>query len=804
VKRATRLISAALFAGAAALLVSPVTRAYVIFNWWNDGDDIIMDDVFLPAATWSGPAQNQLAEWNEVDVTTNDHPFLINLSPQFSFGANDGDNTMGFLGEAGLNSEYGLSYASALAWTSCWSNFFTGRLQECDMMLDPTLPWNLSPDDSEFFQSTVLHEAGHIRGLDHENDLLSMQNSGTNKILRGEDLYMDDKVGVRQHASHVGERDAIIYNKWHNGSAPLWMTVSPTTQRVGGVVNFNNITVQNRGTIAFGTLEFGTYMSTNDLISTGDQLLNTGFWGSFGTYSTSTFNWSATVPSVTDCSTRYFGAIIDWNGAYAERYEGNNDTTFVNGTPNPQAFSILLERDGLEPSDSFAVPRIITLPFNNSNLTVDQDLEQDYYRFTLGALSRVTFTASFTHSLGDVDMDLRNSANTVIASSGGTGNSESITMDLAAGTYTLRVFGFGGGSCNRYSLTGSSVLLIPDIAVTPTSWNYGTVLTNAFSDRTFQVSNTGNIDLNVASTTLVGANPTQFSIQSGGGAFTLAPGALRNVVVRFAPTTAGAKTASLRIASDDPNENPLDVALSGTGQVPADLVVSALTGPANAAPGTGVTLQNTIANNGGTPAGAFNVGLYLSADNVCTTADTLLANRAIAGLAAGASDAANTPVTIPAATPFSTQFFCAIADTANAVVESSETNNAAFRQVGIVSPTPILTLKVNGLDPTPPVVNTSGLVNLTLDISPSLWTTPVDWYWALILNGSLFWVTPGGLSTTPSPLITAVPGPLTNATLLNLTLPMGTSITNALFLLNGGSVLASDFITANVVAPETP
>jgi hypothetical protein len=111
---------------------------------------------------------------------------------------------------------------------------------------------------------------------------------------------------------------------------------------------------------------------------------------------------------------------------------------------------------------------------------------------------------------------------------------------------------------------------------------------------------------------------------------------------------------------------------------------------------------------------------------------------------------------------------------------------------------------VNGLDPTPPVVNTSGLVNLTLDISPSLWTTPVDWYWALILNGSLFWVTPGGLSATPSPLITAVPGPLTNATLLNLTLPMGTSITNALFLLNGGSVLASDFITANVVAPETP
>lgn len=218
------------FAGLMAMLLQIAAMsnasAYVFFHFWPDGDNIVMDDVFLPAATWSNPAQVQLSEWNQVDTTDNTHPFRINLNPQFSFGANDGDNTMGFLGEAGLNSEYGLSYADALAWTVCWSDSFSGLLDECDMMLNPALGWQLVPDSNNFFQSTVIHEAGHIRGLDHYNAYLATQNSGVDKILRGETLYMDDKEGVRQNASHVAERDMVIYNKFHNGSVP---TMSSTT-----------------------------------------------------------------------------------------------------------------------------------------------------------------------------------------------------------------------------------------------------------------------------------------------------------------------------------------------------------------------------------------------------------------------------------------------------------------------------------------------------------------------------------------------------------------------------------------------
>lgn len=57
----------------------------------------------------------------------------------------------------------------------------------------------------------------------------------------------------------------------------------------------------------------------------------------------------------------------------------------------------------------------------------------------------------------------------------------------------------------------------------------------------------------------------EFKVQSGGGAFTLAPGATQNLVVRFSPTSSGSKSAILSIASDDPDKNPFNISLTGAG-----------------------------------------------------------------------------------------------------------------------------------------------------------------------------------------------------------------------------------------------
>ena len=86
---------------------------------------------------------------------------------------------------------------------------------------------------------------------------------------------------------------------------------------------------------------------------------------------------------------------------------------------------------------------------------------------------------------------------------------------------------------------------------------------------------------------------------------------------------------------------------------------------------------------------------------------------------------------------------------------------------------------------------------LTLDISPSSFTAPVSWFWGLVVNNQLLWVTPTGLSTTPAPLAVAPPVAISNATLLNVTLAPGAQITTFFALVDGtGSAVAFDVIEA--------
>ncbi|HEY7169705.1 MAG TPA: CARDB domain-containing protein [Vicinamibacterales bacterium] len=235
----------------------------------------------------------------------------------------------------------------------------------------------------------------------------------------------------------------------------------------------------------------------------------------------------------------------------------------------------------------------------------------------------------------------------------------------------------------------------------------------------------------------------------------------------------------------------------------ADVAMSLLSAPPQGSPGSSYTVNNTVINNGTAPTGSFRIGLYLSPTSTCSAATgTLIGSRAVA-LAGGASSNADTLVSIPAGAALGPAFICAIADDLSAVGEYNETNNTRSVAFNVVSATPILTLKINGQHPNPPVVSTTGPVALTLSISPTTYTAALDWYWAIVVNGAVSWITPGGLTSVPTPLAHQAPLVLTNASLANLTLPRGTTFTAAFFLVNGSTVVSSDFITAQVPAAAT-
>jgi len=77
------------------------------------------------------------------------------------------------------------------------------------------------------------------------------------------------------------------------------------------------------------------------------------------------------------------------------------------------------------------------------------------------------------------------------------------------------------------------------------------------------VRNTGGANLAIESIELTGANADQFEIRGGGDMGSVAPGASREVVIGFAPTSEGAMTASVAVVTNDPAQSRVEIPVRG-------------------------------------------------------------------------------------------------------------------------------------------------------------------------------------------------------------------------------------------------
>ncbi|MBN1950422.1 MAG: choice-of-anchor D domain-containing protein [Bacteroidales bacterium] len=110
--------------------------------------------------------------------------------------------------------------------------------------------------------------------------------------------------------------------------------------------------------------------------------------------------------------------------------------------------------------------------------------------------------------------------------------------------------------------------LAPDISVSPETSDFGDVLPGDTVKLIVDLENTGLEALEIQSTSLVGINPAAFSLLNGGGAQILAPGDTAGILIGFNPVSGGVKYAALSISSNDPDENPALVILTGNCLAP--------------------------------------------------------------------------------------------------------------------------------------------------------------------------------------------------------------------------------------------
>lgn len=151
------------------------------------------------------------------------------------------------------------------------------------------------------------------------------------------------------------------------------------------------------------------------------------------------------------------------------------------------------------------------------------------------------------------------------------------TITLSASPRAGMVFtGWSGnncsGNCNctlvlNNNATVTAGFAVPVIAVSSQTESFGNqVIGSATPERLISVSNTGTQPLVIGTVALNGTNPQDFTITANGcSQQTVAPSATCSVKVKFSPASAGTRTASLSIASNDPVTPTLNVHLDGNG-----------------------------------------------------------------------------------------------------------------------------------------------------------------------------------------------------------------------------------------------
>ncbi len=316
----------------------------------------------------------------------------------------------------------------------------------------------------------------------------------------------------------------------------------------------------NFGTIATGTTAQATFVVTNSggALLSGTAVAGGAFTISSGSpYNVPGFAAANVVINFTPLSVGSFAT----NVVFASN--GGNSTNAITGSGAafPAAFFSASSATG-------AVPLTVTFTDNSTGTITNR-----FWSFGDGATSNLTLT-TVAHTYN------------------------------VTGTDTVRLIVSGPLGNN----TNTQVNLIvavnpPQLMVSPSTKNFGTVVIGQTSNQLFSVINAGGLTL-TGSATVAGA---PYSVTAG-SPFSVAPGQTQNVTVAFAPVAAGTFSTNLIVAS---NGGASTNALTGVGVTPAQLAIS----PSSLNFGALVTgsvayASFTATNSGGAPlSGAASVGL---------------------------------------------------------------------------------------------------------------------------------------------------------------------------------------------------
>ncbi len=227
----------------------------------------IVVNVFPSSFTlWSPEDQYQLGKWNYYAADL----FRRYTVATGTYGWPDNRfDLTGWPSSADLQRVYGRGWGANELGVTFYRWDGGGWLLEADISLNPAVSWTLDDEwvyDGSFaysFRNTMLHEAGHMHGLEHSFNSLSLMNYMPDDFRGFAFPYADDAQGVRvEYPSNVAAvNDLAAYLYVACGNQCVTDANYPYSVYAGNKLSLQNYHVENVGTTTISTPTIEWYLT---------------------------------------------------------------------------------------------------------------------------------------------------------------------------------------------------------------------------------------------------------------------------------------------------------------------------------------------------------------------------------------------------------------------------------------------------------------------------------------------------------------------------------------------------------------
>ena len=439
-------------------------------------------------------------------------------------------------------------------------------------------------------------------------------------------------------------------------------------------------TTRNAGSGAAPASTTRYYLSLNSAVDAADVMLGARAVPALAAGASDTATVTLTIPASVPAGAYTLLAVADGDGVVGETQETNNLAARA-----IQVGADLLVSNMTVPADAGA----------GQAITVGDTTRNQGAGTAPASTTTFYLSADWTFDAGDVALGTR----AVSALASNASETGSIVVTIPAGTatgtwYVIARADAGGVVSELFEANNTmyrSVRIGPDltmasltapatagggvaITVTDTTRNAGAGAAAATATR-FYLSLNGLLD---AADILLGARavPALAAGASDTGSVTLTVPEGTPAGSYYLMALADGDAA---LAETQENNNLLMRAI----QVGADLVVTALTAPADAGAGLALVVGETTRNQGAGTTPASTTTYYLSSDWIFDASDVALGSRPVPPLASGVADSGSVTLTLPAGTATGSYYVIARADSGAVVSEISEANNTMYRALRV-------------------------------------------------------------------------------------------------------------------------